>query len=201
MVDQGGSLLRRGFKTWCENVSYGYRRDLNLSRHARLDPRNLARQIGVAILTPHDIPGLDAETLNHLLTVDPDSWSAVTLTIGQVSIVITNSSHPDTRQNNSLAHELSHLILKHPPSQAFVTPDGMMVMNEYNRVHEEEANCLSATLLIPRDGLIHFLSLGWNDEELAAHFGVSMDLLRMRKNLTGVERQLSRFRALKKRRF
>ena len=77
----------------------------------------------------------------------------------------------------------------------------MMVMNEYNRVHEEEANCLSATLLIPRDGLIHFLSLGWNDEELAAHFGVSMDLLRMRKNLTGVERQLSRFRALKKRRF
>jgi len=200
-VDQGGSLLRRGFKTWCENVSYGYRRDLNLSRHARLDPRNLARQIGVAILTPHDIPGLDAETLNHLLTVDPDSWSAVTLTIGQVSIVITNSSHPDTRQNNSLAHELSHLILKHPPAQAFVTPDGMMVMNEYNRVHEEEANCLSATLLIPRDGLIHFLSLGWNDEEIAAHFGVSMDLLRMRKNLTGVERQLSRFRALKKRRF
>jgi Zn-dependent peptidase ImmA (M78 family) len=201
MVDHNGSLLRRGFKTWCENASYGYRRDLKLARHARLDPRDLALQIGVAILTPHEIPGLDAETLNHLINVDPDSWSAVTLTIGQVSIVITNSSHPDTRQNNSLAHELSHLILKHPPAQAFVTPDGMMVMNEYNRVHEEEANCLSATLLIPRDGLIHFLSLGWSDEQIAAHFGVSMDLLRMRKNLTGVERQLSRFRALKKRKF
>ena len=201
MVDQSGSLLRRGFKTWCENASYGYRRDLRLPKHARLDPRNLAQQIGVAILTPHDIPGLDAETLNHLLNVDPDSWSAVTLTIGQVSIVITNSSHPDTRQNNSLAHELSHLILRHPPAQAFITPDGMMVMNEYNRVHEEEANCLSATLLVPRDGLIHFLMLGWNDEQIAAHFGVSMDLLRMRKNLTGVERQLSRFRALKRRKF
>lgn len=194
-------MLRRGFKTWCENASYGYRRDLRLPNHARLDPRDLARHIGVAIWTPQDIPGLDPETLNHLLSVDPDSWSAVTLTVGHVSIIITNSSHSDTRQNNSLAHELSHLILKHPPAQAFVTPDGMIVMNEYNRLHEEEANCLSATLLVPRDGLLHLLSLRRSDEQIAAHFGVSMDLLRMRKNLTGVERQLGRFKALKKRRF
>ena len=57
-------------------------------------------------------------------------------------------------------------------------------------VNEEEANCLSATLLIPRAALLHFLALRWDDERIAAHFGVSMDLLRMRKNLTGVERQL-----------
>jgi hypothetical protein len=199
MADPSGSLLRRGFKTWCENASYGYRRDLHLPNHAQLDPRDLARHIGVAVWTPHDIHGLDHQTLNQLLKVDAESWSAVTLTVGQVSVVITNSSHPDTRQNNSLAHELSHLILKHPPAQAFVTPDGMIVMNEYNRVHEEEANCLSGTLLAPRDGLLHLLSLGWNDERIAAHFGISMDLLRMRKNLTGVERQLGRFRSFKRR--
>lgn len=123
----------------------------------------------------------------------------LTLTVGEISVVITNTSHPETRQNNTLAHELSHLILKHQPAQAFVTPDGMMVMNEYNRVHEEEANCLSATLLVPREGLLHLLSLRWSDDQIAAHFGISMDLLRMRKNLTGVERQLGRFKAFNRR--
>ncbi len=196
MSDPNGSLLRRGFKTWCENVSCGYRRDLKLPRHARLDPRDLARHIGVDVWTPNDIRGLDPQVLNQLLRADSDSWSAVTLTVGQNSVIISNSSHADTRQNNSIAHELSHLILKHEPAQAFVTPDGMMVMNEYNRVHEEEANWLSSALLVPREGLLHLLSLSWSDDRIAANFGVSMDLLRMRKNLTGVARQLGRFRAL-----
>ena len=188
------SLLRRGFKTWCENAAVGYRRDLKLPKFSKLDPRELARHIGVSILTPNEIKGLNAEIKNHLHHVDPDSWSAVTLTFGNTSVIITNSSHPETRQANSLSHELSHLILRHEPAQAFVTPDGMMVMNEYNRVNEEEADCMSATLLVPREGLLHFLSSKCPDEEIAAHFGVSMDLLRMRKNLTGVARQLSRYR-------
>jgi hypothetical protein len=190
----------RRFDSACcrsENASCGYRRDLKLPKYARLDPRDLARHIGVDVWTPEDIAGLGTQVLSQLLHVDPDSWSAVTLTVGQVSVVIINSSHPDTRQNNSLAHEVSHLILKHQPAQAFVTPDGMMVMNEYNRLHEEEANCLSATLLVPREGLLHFLSMGWSDERIAVHFGISMDLLRMRKNLTGVERQLGRFKAFR----
>lgn len=199
MSDPNGSLLRRGFKTWCENASCGYRRDLKLPKYARLDPRDLARHIGVDVWMPEHIAGLGTQVLTQLLHVDPDSWSAVTLTVGQVSVVIINSSHPDTRQNNSLAHEVSHLILKHQPAQAFVTPDGMMVMNEYNRVHEEEANCLAATLLVPREGLLHLLSMRWSDGRIAVHFGISMDLLRMRKNLTGVERQLGRFKSHKPR--
>ena len=190
MSGSNASLLRRGFKTWCENAAWGYRRDLQLQKHDRLDPRDLARHIGVAIWAPKDIRGLDQAVLHHLLDVDPDSWSAVTLTVGQTSVIITNSSHPNTRQNNSLTHELSHLIINHEPAKAFVTTDGMMVMNHYNLTHEEEANCLSSTLLVPREGLLHLLSLRWNDERIATHFAISMDLLRMRKNVTGVARQL-----------
>ncbi len=184
------TLLRRGFKTWCENVAWGYRRDLHLKKSDRLDPRHLARHIDVAIWTPHEIQGLDPAALHYLLKVDPASWSAVTLTVSQASVIITNSSHPVTRQNNSLAHELSHLILKHEPAKAFVTSDGMMVMNHYNPTHEEEASCLSSTLLVPREGLLYLLSLGLNDEQMADHFAVSLKLLRMRKNITAVARQL-----------
>jgi Zn-dependent peptidase ImmA (M78 family) len=189
-----GTLLRRGFKAWCENAAWGFRRDLGLDKAARLDPRHLARHVGVAIWTPHEIQGLDPVVLNYLLKVDSASWSAVTLTVGRASVIIINSSHAASRQNNSLAHELSHLILKHEPAKAFVTPDGMMMMNHYNPTHEEEASCLSSTLLVPREGLLRLLSLGHNDEQMASHFAVSLDLLRMRKNITGVARQLRYFR-------
>jgi len=192
--------LRRGFKAWCENAARGYRRELRLEKSARLDTRQLALHVGVGIWTPEEIQGLDPASLHHLLRVDPSSWSAVTLTVGHRSVIITNSSHPATRQNNSLAHELSHLILKHEPAKAFVTSDGMIVMNDYNLTHEEEANCLASTLLVPREGLLHLLSLGCNDEQMAVHFGVSLELLRMRKNITAVARQLDHFRTGARRR-
>ncbi len=108
--------------------------------------------------------------------------------MGVVSDIIINSAHDATRQNNRLAHELSHLILKHEPAKAFVTSDGMMVMNYYNPMHEEEASCLSFTLLVPRDGFLRLVALGNNDAQIAGHFGVSLDLLRMRKNTTSVAR-------------
>ena len=65
-------------------------------------------------------------------------------------------------------------------------------MNYYDQTHEEEASCLSSTLLVPREGLPDLLSRGNTYAQMADHFGVSMDLLRMRKNITGVTRQLRR---------
>jgi hypothetical protein len=181
--------LRRGFKSWCEKASAGYRRDLRLPRHSALDPRVLATHLGVEVIFPDQIPGLDAKALHHLLEVDPDSWSAVTLVVGTATIIILNSSHAPTRQNNSLAHELAHIILRHSPTQAFFGPDGALMMKEYNANQEAEADCLAGILLVPREALLVLLNQ-MDEPSLANHFGVSPDLLRMRKNLTGVERQL-----------
>jgi Zn-dependent peptidase ImmA (M78 family) len=63
------------------------------------------------------------------------------------------------------------------------------MMKEYNVNHEAEADCLAGILLIPRDALLVLFNQ-MDEPSLANHFGVSPDLLRMRKNLTGVERQL-----------
>lgn len=181
--------LRRGFKSWCEKASAGYRRDLGLLRHSALDPRVLAAHLGIEVFYPHQIPGLDSGALHQLVDNDPDSWSAVTLVVGTMTIIILNSSHPLTRQNSSLAHELSHIILRHSPTQAFFGPGGALMMKEYNSSQEAEADCLAGILLVPRDALLLLLSQ-MDEPSLASHFGVSADLLRMRKNLTGVERQL-----------
>ena len=186
------TLLRRGFKAWCERAAVGYRRDLDLGPDSPLDPRKLAQHLSITIWAPDQISGLDAEVVRHLLEVDVESWSAVTLSVGSRIVIISNKSHSVTRQNSNLAHEMAHIILKHPPNQMFVTANGKMMMRHYNAVHEEEAGCLSGALLVPRGALLARLSRGASDAEIACYFDVSLELLKMRKNVTGVIYQLGR---------
>ncbi len=185
------SNLRRGFKTWCENAAASYRRDLALSRASPLDPLALARHLRIVVWAPEEIPGIKNDVLFHLTVTDPDSWDAVTIQSNGITAIILNSAPDIGRRNNSLAHELSHIILEHEPAHIFHTPDGHLMMNEYNAVHEEEANCLSSTLLLPREALLQAVRRGLSDSAMAQHFGVSPQLLKMRRNITGVDRQMA----------
>ena len=97
-----------------------------------------------------------------------------------------NNGHARTRQNNSLAHELGHIVLQHEPAQMFVTPDGCMMMSEYNATHEEEANWFAGAILLPRDALLDVAKRRMPHQAAALHFGVSIELFSMRRNLTGV---------------
>lgn len=187
-------MLRRGFKTWCENVARGYRRELKLSPTSPLDPRVLATHLGITIWTPADIPGLDQKDVYHLTVTARESWSAATLRQGTASLIIINSSHPLTRQNNSLAHEIGHVVLRHEPAKMYLTPDGLIMMSEYNAEHEEEATWFAGAILVPRDALLDMVRRGVRDSDAAKHFGVSAKLLVMRRNRTGVNLQLSRQR-------
>lgn len=191
------SLLRRGFKTWCENAARGYRRELGLNRHGPLDPRLLASSLKVKIWIPSEVPGIPKAALRQLTVKDPYSWSAVTVCVVNKSLIITNDRHSPERQNNSIMHELSHLILKHKPAQVFVSQGGHMMLNVYDPLHEEEANCLSGALLVPRDGLLHVLANGYDHAQAAEHFAVTTELLKMRVNLTGVSKQLAHRRRFK----
>jgi hypothetical protein len=188
--------VRRGFKTWCENAARGYRRELELTPLAPLNPRALAKYLNIQIWEPHEIPGLNKAALHHLTVREPHSWSAVTLQANGRKLIITNGTHSTERQNNSIAHEISHLVLEHTPARAFVSAGGLMMLNHYNLVHEEEADCLAGALLVPREALLHVLGNGNSPQSAAKYFGVTSDLLRMRANLTGINRQLANRRSV-----
>lgn len=187
-------MLRRGFKTWCENAARGYRRELRLSPIAPLDPRVLAQHLGITIWTPADIPGIDPKDVRHLLSRARDSWSAATLRNGSASLIIINNAHARTRQNNSIAHEIGHIVLGHEPAKMYVTSDGLMMMSEYNNTHEEEATWFAGATLVPRDALLDVVKRGISDAVAADQFGVSIAVFQMRRNRTGVDIQLLRRR-------
>jgi hypothetical protein len=186
--------LRRGFKTWCENAARGYRRELGLAPIAPLDPRLLASHLRIKIWSLADIPGFNAKDTHHLTVSARDSWSAATLRNGTDSLIIINAGHARSRQNNSLAHEIGHIVLGHRAAEMYVTPDGLMMMSEYDLLQEEEATWFAGAILVPRDALLHAIERGLTDRSAADYFGVSVAVLQMRKNRTGVGVQLARRR-------
>jgi Zn-dependent peptidase ImmA (M78 family) len=169
---------------------------LQLAPIAPLDPRLLAKHLGITIWTPAGIPGMSPKDVHHLTVMARESWSAATLRNAGDSLIIINSAHALTRQNNSLAHEIGHIVLKHEPAQMYVTDDGLMMMSEYNLEHEEEADWFAGAVLLPRDALLDVSARGMSPRAAAGHFGVSLALYQMRRNRTGVDIQFLRRRGV-----
>jgi hypothetical protein len=182
--------FRRGFKTWCENVAYGFRRDLGVAKYGCLSPDTLAAHLGITVWTPDDIPGLDKKSRDQLLVRDESSWSAVTLTLQEGRFIIVNSAHSLTRRNNDLMHEIAHIVLEHEPAQMVTSPTGMMFVDNYSAEQEDEADWLAAAMLIPRDAALQFLATNREVKDAARFFGVSESLMKMRISRTGIDRQL-----------
>jgi len=187
-------VFERGFKTWCEKYSTNKRKELGLAPSAPLDTIALAKNLGVRVWTPNDVPGLSAEALQVLLRNDgktPSCWSAVTLVVGSKVLVILNSAHSLARQASDLTHELAHRIRGHEAQEVDVTEDGLMLLKSYDKQQEDEADWLSGCLLLPREALLAIRKCRMEDASAAAGYGVSIKMLTYRMAMTGVNRQFA----------
>jgi hypothetical protein len=180
--------LRRGFKAEAERISLSVRAELGLTVHDRLDCHDLATQMGVPVVSLPELRryGARPESVAQLLASDA-GFSALTVCAGTRRLIVHNPHHPPGRRANSLAHELSHIILEHPP----VPPLGSGGCRRWDAQLEAEADWLAGALLVPRDGALAWLRRGRNIADGARHFGVSRALFQWRVRQTGVERQLA----------
>jgi Zn-dependent peptidase ImmA (M78 family) len=170
-------------------MATGLRRELGLSNVDPLPPSDLAKHLDVPILSLTDIPDLDRNDVYQLLSVDPDSWSAITVAAGGREAIIINSNHRRGRSSTDIMHELAHLLLGHEPSTMFYISDEDIALRGFSENAEDEANWLAGTLLLPRGALVHLLSKGLSNDEICRAYGVSQRLLRMRFDVTGVKFQ------------
>lgn len=187
-------MFERGFKAWCERYASDKRKELGLHPEGPLDPRLLARVLGIKVLTPDEIPGLSTNAREILLRNDGKTascWSAVTIVAGSKTAVILNSSHSPGRQSNDLAHELAHRIRGHGTHAMEVSSEGIMLIGEYGKDQEEEADWLAGCLLLPREALVRIKANGTDVATAADIFGVSTRMLKYRMSMSGVERQFS----------
>lgn len=187
-------MFERGFKTWCEKYSADKRRELGLQPADPIDPFKLAAHLKIKVLKPEQIPGLSAGSLKILLRNDgktPSCWSAVTLVVGTKIAAILNSSHSPGRQASDLAHELAHRIRGHGTQSINVSEEGVLLIANYDKLQEDEADWLSGCLLLPREALLRIMYRKMELADAATFFGVSLRMLKYRLAMTGVGKQFA----------
>ncbi|HMM40983.1 MAG TPA: ImmA/IrrE family metallo-endopeptidase, partial [Thermomicrobiales bacterium] len=174
-----------------EERSVALRRTLSLSPTSPLPARKLAYHCQVPIIGPNQVPGMPVEHIEQLLMIDSWGWSAVTVPVGDWSLIICNTSHPPDRFESDVMHELSHLLCGHKAAR-IVDIDGLpFPLREFNSDQEDEAIWHAGCLQIPRPALLWALRRGMDNESIADHFGASEHLVRYRRNVTGVDRQIA----------
>lgn len=181
--------MRRGFKTEAEKISLEVRAELGLTPHDRLHPEALADHLAIPVRPVTDLRhhGAAPAAMQCVLS-DAMRFSAVTVFRGTRCCIFYNPHHPTGRRANSVAHELSHVILEHTPAPA-VTADRL---RNWNTDHEDEADWLAGAMLVPREGALRWMAYGGTPTAGADHFGVSSQLFNWRVHHTGVARQLER---------
>jgi len=180
--------MNRGFKTWAENEALTVRGSLGLAARERLPGRVLLKHLGAIITRPARIPGMTAADIAQLTETDPTGWSAITAAYNGTSIVIINDAHNEQRQESDMHHEASHLLRKHKPCE--LVRAGELTIRVFDPETEEEASWLAGCLHLPRAALVAALRSGDGEEAIAARYMASTQMVRYRRSVTGVDRQL-----------
>jgi len=183
--------MRHGFKAQAERLSLELRAEQSLTASCKLLPRVFLASIGITIWEPKEIPGIDHAHVIQLTETDPDSWSGCTIKENGHTAIIINPTHPITRQANTLMHEWSHIKLRHKPNRVDRSPNGLLLLSDYPKDIEDEADWLAGALLLPREGILQSRKQGLTAERIAQHYGVSKDLTNWRLRMTGVNKQVS----------
>ena len=157
-----------------------------------MDPYELATKMGIVVRMVEEVPGLSPDCIHVLLREDADSWSAVTLASDGKHVIILNSSHAPTRLASDLVHEIAHILIGHKPARVDLTEDGSLMLSTYSRQQEDEANWLAGCLLLPRDALVIIRRQRLDLPTAAKKYGTSMDMLKYRINVSGVDYQFKR---------
>lgn len=183
-------MFERGYKTWCEQISLRLRVELGVRSSDPLDSWKLAEYLNVEVKTTGQFSALSRE--DRLQLEQDDSWSAVTLEVPGRKVVILKDSNSPGRKSSDLTHELAHQLLDHKANGIGVSMGGHLMVHAFSREEEDQANWLSACLLLPRPALLHIKKLFRDDAEAARVYKVSVAMLKYRLGVTGVTYQLRR---------
>lgn len=182
----------RGFKSQCERRAVEFRRQFGLADDAALPADRLATELGVVVWSVPNVKGLSE--LSKKILSDPSdmSWLAFTLRMGARHLVVHKPVPTAGRRNSIIMHELAHIILGHQLAETYLLDDGSLVPGHFSQDQEDEADWLAGTLLLPRVALISIRTRGLSDSMACEDHLVTLDMLKWRLRMTGVDYQLKR---------
>ena len=96
--------MERGFKSRCEEISRQLRIEIGLAPIDPLAVEELSDYLDVSVWSVSDI-GLSEVDLRQLVEIDADSWSAITVSVGERDAVVYNPKHFRGRYSSDVMHE------------------------------------------------------------------------------------------------
>lgn len=184
--------MRHGFKTEAERISARARQLVGRPEGAPLPARTLAKAMGIVVIGPQDIPGIPKPLLTQMLFDFAKNWSGVTIPMQGQTLIIHNTTHLPARQESDLMHELAHILCDHKPAR--IEPPGKLpwASRSYDPEQEDQAAWLGGCLQIPRVGLFSAIKDNLDNLAIAIRYGASAEMVRFRRNTSGVDVQLAR---------
>lgn len=171
--------LLRAFRQRCEALATEARYALGLKAFQPLPARQLAAHHHVQLLTPLDLAPETSAAVAQVL--NQPGWSAALIS-RQPPVILHHPLHSAARQEANLMHELAHLLLLHPLRPFDLTTSLTAIDLRYER----EADYLGSCLQIPRRGLEWAQQRGLTQQQTAAHFGASIQMVQWRCNATRI---------------
>jgi Zn-dependent peptidase ImmA (M78 family) len=182
--------LKRGFKTQAERVAGELRSQLGLAGAEPLCPWRLAEHLAICVFEITELP-VPANDLAHLTGTGSSHWSGFSLRESGLVGVVLNSSHTKPRRRSTLMHEISHIYLGHSGSQVTLL-GGTLLISDFSKEQEEEADWLMGALLLPRDALLHARARSLTNAQICEKYRASEEMCTWRLRMTGVDLQMRR---------
>lgn len=172
--------MQWGYQTYIKRVALGLRDELGLSPFVAISALRVCEHLGIPVFDMTSISEAPL-ALAHFTGVASAKFSAVTGFVGTSRFIIVNDAHHPHRQASSLAHELGHALLQHPPAPV-LTGDGV---RSFDGETEEQAAFFAGALLLPDEACRMILKRKMSSWEASRVFGVSESMVDYRLNKSG----------------
>ena len=164
------------------------KRCLGVHPSAAVDPWQAAANVGIVVCGADFFDQLDADDRRQVLEVGGSCWSAGTILAPGQAMVILNPTHERVRQKATLAEELAHIVMGHPPSRI----DPTTGFRTYDGDVESEAYGVGGAMILPYGQLFSLVRGGAAAPAIAARFSVSERFVTYRINRAGLRRMYNK---------
>lgn len=163
----------------------------------RLDPRQVADRLDLTIATPDDIQAMAPDERANVEAMSPKIWSGSGLPLpdGHLLVLLNPSQTPE-RANVTVLEEAAHDHLGHEPTSIDTSTSGVP-KRTYNARNEQEAYWTAAAALLPSKAVALAVYKEQSACDLAAAYGVSVELAEFRIKITGLWRHYAKYAAHK----
>jgi hypothetical protein len=171
-----------------ERCAVAAKRCLGVAPAVALDPWAGAANAGIEVRGEEFFAQLPDEDRRQVLELGGGHWSAGTILGGGEAIVFLNPTHDPHRQKATLAEELAHIVMRHPPSAI----DPVTGFRTYDGDVESEAYGVGAAMIVPYGQLFRLVRARASAPEIAQRYGVSERFVDYRINRCGLRRMYSK---------